>query len=84
MLLRIWLRYHCCRGAGWAYRLIVVCWLWVVSYVGIRRVMYHAIGDTLLTRDDEHPHRHQSRWRRCLHTNFVIVPHFPGNNIIGE
>ncbi len=50
MLPRIWLRYHRCRGAGWAYRLIVVCWLWVVSYVGILRFLYHAIGDTLLMR----------------------------------
>ncbi len=50
MLPCIWPRYHHCRGAGQANRLIVVCWLWVVSYVGICRVMYHAIGDTLLTR----------------------------------
>ncbi len=50
MLPCIWPRYHHHRGAGWAYRLIVVCWLWVVSYVGIRRVIYHAIGNTLLTR----------------------------------
>ncbi len=47
MLPCIWPRYHCCRGAGRAYRLIVVCLLWIVSYVGICRVMYHAIGDTL-------------------------------------
>ncbi len=28
----------------------VVGWLWVVSYVRILRVLYQAIGDTLLTR----------------------------------
>ncbi len=28
----------------------VVGWLWVVSYVRIRRVLYQAFGDTLLTR----------------------------------
>ncbi len=28
----------------------VVGWLWVVSYVRIRRVLYQAIGDILLTR----------------------------------
>ncbi len=28
----------------------VVGWLWVVSFVRIRRVFYQAIGDTLLTR----------------------------------
>jgi hypothetical protein len=28
----------------------IVGWLWVVSYIRIRRVLYHAFGDTLLTR----------------------------------
>ncbi len=28
----------------------VVSWLWVVSYIRIRRVLYQAFGDTLLTR----------------------------------
>ena len=28
----------------------VVGWLWVVSYIRIRRVLYQAIKDTLLTR----------------------------------
>jgi hypothetical protein len=28
----------------------IVGWLWVVSYVEIRRVLYQAFGDTLLTR----------------------------------
>jgi hypothetical protein len=28
----------------------VVGWLWVVIYVGIRRVLYQMIGDTLPTR----------------------------------
>jgi hypothetical protein len=28
----------------------VVGWLWIVSYVRISRVLYQAIGDTLLTR----------------------------------
>jgi hypothetical protein len=28
----------------------VVGWLWVVSYVRIRRVLYQAFGNTLLTR----------------------------------
>jgi hypothetical protein len=28
----------------------VVGWLWVVSYVRIRRVLYQVIGDTLLRR----------------------------------
>jgi hypothetical protein len=28
----------------------IVGWLWVVLYVGIRRLLYQATGDTLLTR----------------------------------
>jgi hypothetical protein len=28
----------------------IVGWLWVVLYVGIRRLLYQAIGDTLPTR----------------------------------
>ena len=62
----------------------VVGLLWVVSNVGIHRVVYQTIVDASPTREEEHPRRHRSCRLGSLYAEWVGVPRLPIRHIVGE
>ena len=56
--------------------------LWVVSYLGIRRVTYQTIGDPSRQVEEVHHGRHRSRRLGSLHAESVVQPRRLGRYIV--
>ncbi len=62
----------------------VVGLLWVVSYIGICRIMYQAIGNAYPTRWWWASPRYWSHWLGSLYAKLVVMLRCPGKDIVGE
>ncbi len=60
----------------------VVGLLWVVSYIGICRVMYQQSVMPSQRGEEEHTCWHQSHWLGSLHAKSVVVSCCPGRDIM--